>query len=1687
MTNALKRPHRKTYPLFVCLFALVLILSCSFANRAHAATGDITAVRIAGDATHNGWTAEIDITGLNTGGVYAMGLGANNDPANSKVVFTVTSPGYDASGNATTLTRTVYGTKFVRKPYPNDAQADEVSSGGTLTVKVALSDFIYSGDTGITATIGAGFYASSTSNNAVTGISVTNNSVLAYPKAIGRWAWPGYERVTGDFLVEAVAFNRFARNGKPLAAMKFTATDQHGNSVTQTTANMTKTTRSGDANIVQVYAATIPVSTLTQGDLIEVNFQAYPWVGNSGAILNSATTSDGVAQPDERLGPLYEINDKSGTYGAVFAVVDDTNGLDTNATTYVQTSQATAESNYNSSSTQSYRSIGRATAAIKAYNNANYSRNEPGGGTILLNSGNHAYPGTAPAASGAMNTWLIIKPMSTVTRAQAVINGGGNFGALSTERLKLSGITITKAGTGAFNGRVATDVLWLDALDINTGAGVASFYVWKLEYATQNTITSFVDGFKSFGPGVNKDPYGLIRGNTFPTGSVGADVYAVIGNNNIIPDRWLETGNSQTQAISDNSIVAFNSIFNVTNGPVYNMGSTNIATGTAIVQNIFELKATTNPMLNIQSSTNQVNTSNNVLMWNNDFVGSRQNLAYNAFGSTAYLQTNWSAVGNQWDDWNIKSDNNASFDTANGGRTGDWSVLYNIGSRENFYRTAGFPPEFYGVSSKSSGTPGYTSDNSSRGSVSGNGTYTLVATSSSIDLATTTSALEQVLPFDFLGNSIYGSPDAGAYEYQPPYVMGTDQVSTSTVVRTYGDEKFRNKGTPSAAGTADLTIQIPGNDTTNWLDASVSTWSNSGTRHKVWTETSNTLGLNNTVHIVGDLAANTPYTISVDGVAGANISGAGCVSGTCTSNGSGRVTFTYSGGYSSHTFDVNQGSDVSPPIISSIASSTTQTTAAISFVTDEAATSTINYGLTTSYGTASSSLSLATTTSFSLTGLTAGTLYHFRISASDASGNLATSSDLTFTTTAPVSSAPTVTVEAVSSLATSSATLNGTVTADGNASSTVRGFNYGLNTSYGSTASTTGSFGTGAFSQGVSGLTPSTLYHVQAFATNSGGTGTSSDVTFTTSAPPDTTPPVISSIATSSTVSTATISWSTNENATSTVRYGTTTGYGSASSSAALSTSPSITVSGLAAATTYHFQINSWDAASNLATSSDVVIITTAAPDTTAPVISSVASSTTTSTATVTWTTNENASSTVEYGLTTGYGSASSSVTLETSHSLILSGLSEGTQYHFRVSSTDASGNRATSSDYILTTSVTPDTTGPVISSISASPLITSATITWTTNENATSTVNYGLTTGYGSASSSVAAATSHSIGLSGLTGSTLYHYQIKVWDASGNLTTASDATFTTSAVPDTTAPVISSIASSTAENTATVTWTTNEAASSTIEYGLTSSYGNTTADATLLTSHSIDLSGLALNTTYHFRVSSTDASGNRATSSDYLFTTPATPVIPEEPTDEPPRRSGGRSGGGGGSSSSGNTAPAPTASLSTPTAFFTRNLTVNDSGPDVTALQLFLISKDFAIPAGATGLFGPQTKAALIQYQTANGISPASGYFGPLTQASLASGVQVAVPTAPVTATSATFTRDLTIGDEGEDARALQVYLNTHGFPIAATGPGSFGNESPYFGVLTKNALARFQSAKGIVPSVGNFGPITRQYISLH
>ncbi|MBI3276001.1 MAG: hypothetical protein HYZ60_08705, partial [Methylocystis sp.] len=99
-------------------------------------------------------------------------------------------------------------------------------------------------------------------------------------------------------------------------------------------------------------------------------------------------------------------------------------------------------------------------------------------------------------------------------------------------------------------------------------------------------------------------------------------------------------------------------------------------------------------------------------------------------------------------------------------------------------------------------------------------------------------------------------------------------------------------------------------------------------------------------------------------------------------------------------------SDTTPPLISGVsASGLGQTSATVNWTTSEAADGQVEYGLTAAYGSLSAlNAAQSTGPSAAISGLTAGTLYHYRVKSRDAAGNLATSTDATFTTLAATAS-----------------------------------------------------------------------------------------------------------------------------------------------------------------------------------------------------------------------------------------------------------------------------------------------------------------------------------------------------------------------------------------------------------------------------------------------------------------------------------------------------------------------------------------------------------------------------------------------------------------------------------------------------------------------------------------------------------
>jgi uncharacterized protein (TIGR02145 family) len=391
---------------------------------------------------------------------------------------------------------------------------------------------------------------------------------------------------------------------------------------------------------------------------------------------------------------------------------------------------------------------------------------------------------------------------------------------------------------------------------------------------------------------------------------------------------------------------------------------------------------------------------------------------------------------------------------------------------------------------------------------------------------------------------------------------------------------------------------------------------------------------------------------------------------------------------------------------------------------------------------------------------------------------------------------PEVATALVSNVTATTAKSGGTISSDGGASITVRGVCWGstVNPTL-SDSKTTDSEGSGQFVSSIINLTAGTTYHLRAYATNSAGTAYGEDLTFTTLGQ---TPAATTQAVTNISASGATLNGTVNANdlsTTVTFEYGTTTSYGQTAEATPgevtgnTSTTVSTVLSGLTPGVTYHFKIK---AVNSLGTVfGDDIVFTTAGL---APIATTQAATNTSSGgSTLNGTVNANGLSTTvtfEYGTTTSYGQTAvatpGQVTGNTSTAVssVLSGLTPGVTYHFKIKAVNSLGT-VFGDDMVFTTiGMTPTATTQAATNTSSG----GSTLNGTVNANGLSTTvsfEYGTTTSYGQTAAAAQSPVTGNVitnvnaAITGLTQGTTYHFRIKAVNSVGT-SYGNDLTFTT-------------------------------------------------------------------------------------------------------------------------------------------------------------------------------------------------------------------------------------------------------------------------------------------------------------------
>ncbi len=365
---------------------------------------------------------------------------------------------------------------------------------------------------------------------------------------------------------------------------------------------------------------------------------------------------------------------------------------------------------------------------------------------------------------------------------------------------------------------------------------------------------------------------------------------------------------------------------------------------------------------------------------------------------------------------------------------------------------------------------------------------------------------------------------------------------------------------------------------------------------------------------------------------------------------------------------------------------------------------------------------------------------------------------------------------------------------------------------------------------------------------------------------------------------------------------------------------------------------------------------------------------------------------------------------------------------------------------------------------------------------------------------------------------------------------------------PDTTAPSISSLSHSVNNTTGTITWTTDEAASSQIEYNtIPTSYPFQTSESDTsprVTSHSVTIGRLESCTTYYYRVKSKDSSANTATSSPSLFTTGSctgnTSVISVTSTEVATSSSQtithdtltlGVTAGYGTTTATFqikkiNTTTFASAArvasslgiigshtyhlealISSSTAqtsfasFLTIAIQYEDSEiSNYTESTLKILRYDTSwndlpsctVNTSANTVTCSTTQFsdfALIGTPISSSGSSSGGGGGSIPSYLLASLLPQKTLTACINTTSTSYLQTLDenaqLGTTSNTVLELQKFLNANNYSISMNGPGSKGQETNYFGKRTQQALIKFQESQGLKTERAILGTETRSLIN--
>ncbi|WP_424967351.1 hypothetical protein [Dinoroseobacter sp. S375] len=644
---------------------------------------------------------------------------------------TVTRSGYDALGVATTFNEDLDITARVRLPGVATETADTV----------ALSDYIYSGE-------------------AIT--DVTNSSTRAYPYAQFAWLVPDCQEV-GDsqnsITLKIAVAHRHARDGKPVAGVRFIVTDHLSGEASELVTSCTGEAYTASGFTASVYEGTVDITSLStagaQGNLFTIDAEFLPWVGAAHkiSVITSGKTFDQNTV-------LTFGNNRNNWRPTLYAYVDPAAG----GGAAVSTDPAVA-------ATTPFTTTALASAALRNWHDANTGRGAIDGSVMRLVEATHTH--SVMPNRVCDDYYMIIEGVPGSTPANVIYqDAGSNTDQSFPEKVLVRNLTIRRTTAAAIRmidaGTSTRDTyLAMQNVEIDDGSfSPTDNFFWRYDASYFEECTQ-----DSAQVAAQK----LIGCNGSFTGpSTVACVASRIPNGNIEPNN---ASRADGLFVGWSHITAARTDFSQ---PLF-INHTTTALGFAVVGSVMESYGSGGSgsafLINGDGNTD---SSENITLIGNTFLGGRANISYtDAGGSVAYPHLTVMRF-NIFFERNTKAGDFFGYQSSgtDPARVLNWNIRYEVGaqsntiiqgeSRDNPPNVGFYPLSWLGdvgsegsISGSQANPLSVTfTDDQSGSAGSGDGDYT---PTSGTDLATIPSG-QAPYPFDLSGAAISSGGVSGALQ-----------------------------------------------------------------------------------------------------------------------------------------------------------------------------------------------------------------------------------------------------------------------------------------------------------------------------------------------------------------------------------------------------------------------------------------------------------------------------------------------------------------------------------------------------------------------------------------------------------------------------------------------------------------------------------------------------------------------------------------------------------------------------------------------------------------------------------------------------------------------------------------------------------------------------------------------------------